>query len=811
PLAVDATVRDEWAPDFIVTNPANVTGLKTDGSVLLGSAVGQTPEHNATTPVITIKNNSLIDALPNTDMYRLLTIPSDLRTGTTKDWNANLTNEFALGQPGVQPEWAGFQYDPYLENHLQLRPDSLSIPFGSGLNNRDSYTLRMTSRLPAHQPDGPFASTLETKPTLQKEAGTGVIYWETNNIVGYQAGKDFRLDDINNSDAWDANENLYIDTRGDGIYRYGEATMAYGATDTRIFMDLNGNRVWDYGEPYYMTENSGDVASLDMTTPYKMVNPKVTVNKTNTTLRPVTTMADAGKIDARTTIRLPYIEPTVENVGNADVSSTTPGNWSGATDISPVGISPTHNTGGNAVDRNPDEINPYNLSSNAVTPNWSLPKSPAGSELDFRRPFTMPIMDEYRLAAGTYTGRFYWGSNDPMYFTMRIAETRLSQVVPDAALPPAFDTRSGGPAGWTNNLTGMESWPTSVVLPNGDLGVWVASNTPMAPATLPVPTTDTTIWYREARRLTASVLAIGATSITVDTTTAARVHGDNTGTGDLLILRKRPVLGETQVDPGAAPVYAVVQSVDTATGEITLTGAPMWVVPAADTVVEIMGHPWVPAVTANDMQAIRNALKDPNSPYTPPTVICTSPAVAPDGTGKFWLTFTVSAVRQITRNTQPNFIPTSYIAYKLFDPANPQTDGISWVGAPDSVTFPQRDKAIWLNGVAGQAVVIYEAGATGGRGLYAASTSDPTIGPWQMDIPLNAYTWSFTSVGRPQAWIEGANTLRLIFQATRADGNTDIYSGQLTANYDIAKNILSFTAQPLILPEAPNQSTGIIS
>ncbi|MEI7831643.1 MAG: PQQ-binding-like beta-propeller repeat protein, partial [bacterium] len=811
PLAVDATVRDEWAPDFIVTNPANVSGLKTDGSVLLGAAVGQTPEHNATTPVITIKNNSLIDALPNTDMFRLLTIPSDLRTGSPSNWNVNLIDEYALGKPGVQPEWAGFQYDPYLENHLPLRQNSLSIPFGSGLNNRDSYKLRISSSLPAHQSNGSFTTTQETKPTLLKEAGTGIIYWETNNIVGYQPGKDFRLDDINNSGAWDANEMLFLDTYGDGIYRYGEATMAYSATDTRIFMDLNGNRVWDYGEPFYMTENNGDVASLDMTTPYKVVSPNVTVTNTDTTLRPITTMADAGKIDARTTIRLPYLQPIVENAGNVSVSSATPGNWSGATDISPVGISPTHKAGGNATDRNADEINPYNLSTYSVNPNWALPKSPAGSELNFRRPFTMPIMDEHRLAAGTYTGRFYWGSNDPMYFTMRIAETRLSQVAPDATVPPAFDTRSGGPAGWTNNLTGMESWPTSAVLPNGDLGVWVASNTPLAPATLPSPTTDTTIWYREARRLTASVLAIGATSITVDTTTAALVHGDNTGTGDLLILRKRPVLGETQVDPGAAPAYAVVQSVNTTTGEITLTAAPMWVVPAAETVVEIMGHPWVPVVTANDMLTLANALKDPNSAYVPTPIICTSPAVTPDGTGKFWLTFTVSAVRQITRNTRSNFIPTSYIAYKLFDPANPQTDGIKWIGAPDSTTFPQRDKAIWLKNVDGQTVVIYEAGATGGRGLYAASTTDPTTGLWQMDIPLNAYTWSFTSVGRPQAWVEGGNILRLVFQASRADGNTDIYSGQLTGNWDGANNKMSFSAQPLILPEAPNQSTGIIS
>lgn len=804
PLAMDATVRDEWAPDFILINPVSVTGVASDGKVTLGTATGQTPGKTAITPVIGVKNDSLIDAQPNGDMFRLLTIPSDLRndTATPKNWNDTLTGEFALGQSHTNAEWNGFQYDPYLEFHLPMRSEALSVPFGSGLHNNDSFNLRLNTRLPAHQQEGNFATRAEVKPTLTN--ALGIIYWETNNLIDYQYGKDFRLDDINKNGAWDVNEMLYLDRNNNGVNDYGEPAVAYGATDTRVFMDLNGNRVWDFGEPFYMTANAMDIASLDMTTPNQLVNPTAVVNKITdaNSLRPVTPIVDGGKLDARTTIRLPFTQPLVENVGNSDITSTLPGNYTPDPVISLVGMSPRHNVGGTATNRTADELNPYTLQADTGS-SWTLPKSPAGSELDFRRPFAVPMLDEYRQPAGTYTGRLTWGSNDPMFVTMRIAETRLSQSAPDENVPPVFDARNGGPAGWTNNLTGMESWPTSAILANGDLGVWVASNTPLAPGVLPTTTTDTTIWYREARRRTAAVSAIGTTSVTVAPDIAAQVHGDNTGTGDLLVLRKRPVLGETEANPGAE--YAVVQSVDTTTGEITLTAPLAWTVAPVETVVEIMGHPWVPAVTANDLSAIRMALKDPNSAYTPTPIVCTSPAVTPDGTGKFHLTFTVAAVRQITNNGKVNYYPTSYIAYKLFDPASPQADGIAWVGAPDATTFPQRDKAIMLTGLVGNnSLAIYEAGATGGRGLYAASGG-------QLDIPLNTITWAFTSVGRPQAWVDSADTthtlVHLVVQGTRADGNTDIYYAR--ARFDPVK--MSLSALALKLPEAPDQRSGIIS
>jgi hypothetical protein len=458
------------------------------------------------------------------------------------------------------------------------------------------------------------------------------------------------------------------------------------------------------------------------------------------------------------------------------------------------------------------------------------PKTPAGSDRPLGRPVAVPLIAGFRQPSGTYIGTLALEahdgatvySTDAMRIALRVTETRVSQVEPGTSTPPAFDGTKQTVAGlrpWTNYLTGTETDPTAAPLAApfaGDLGMWVTSNTPIPTGVLadadlgkllPTATTDTTIWYRRAKRDVAEAMNINAAmrTISVDPNVhgalLARAHPEpeptRASSADLVILRHKP---DVRMG-GTAPTgewYGKLDGKNEVTGALTVIalGEPLenWTATADQTLVEIVGQPWVPAVTLQDLANVRASMKDPGNAADlgPATLTCSAPSVTKRTDDTFWLTFTVSGLRKVTVAGRTSVVPVSGLLCKAFDPANPTADspdgmalhaglGTGGVGAPAT----QYDRAALTQAVGAPMLLIAENGQQGARGLvYKYSEVAITTTPvWQptAPLPMSAINWAFTSVSRPQVWADSVNgaALNLIVQGRIADGNTDLYYARL--------------------------------
>jgi hypothetical protein len=844
-----AAVSTDWFPDFILTNPVGVT-IANDPApdvVDLGSSLA--PGHIASSSTVTVANasNWTMNA-----QQRFLISPVDLRNPSTWDFNDDLTaaNGYKFGVlPIAGPRWDGFHYDPYLEKHLRLNEAAMDLPRGVPLNPTQSADVHFTRQVPTHQFDG-----------------------------GYQSkGEDYTADlDLTSLGVKPSSNGGYV-----FIDNATEVPIALAASEMRIFLDTNGNQVWDKGEPYYL------VLPTLIADPIVNLNTGISPLGTSMGVSPVralhvpTQLFDLGRMASGMPGALSVLRRgTLENTGNQTISGAGINNGinengglgiqglstynvtTAATDpallnaLHRSGYSSVVYNGGNVSYRAITAVQPLALAPVRLPTDWTLFKSPAGASANYGRLFDFPLpVVDYQQPTGTYTGALNVPDSDSnevgSTLSLRVNESPLSMVVPGERTAtfdprPVFDASKQGGFAWTNYLTGTESWPTAMVLPgkdslgnpiNDDLGVWVASNTPLfngssehaqgdiAPNAILDPLTnkpietDTNIWFHRVKRLTTAVTGINATELTMPLTVARQVRdlvsctalGASPLTVDLIVLRN---IRSKATDP-ADVWYGYAQAVDVATGKVTVTALTKttWLHGPTETMVEILSHPWMPIMDGAMMDGLRLQLADPGvaGDKGPHPIRFTTPAVAPGAGNTQWLVWSVNAVQCITQNGKKDFHPFSYLAYKPFDMNNPSgkafPDGqaFKWMipatnqvkaGEPSVLTV--REKPVLLTasipvGVGG--LVIYEGGSDSVRGLYyayATSALDIAQPDWKIDVPISTINLAYTNVGRPQAWIdETSGKLCLIFQGRRvSDGNTDLYFAQFTINYDGAKKLL---------------------
>lgn len=788
-----AVIRDEWSPDVIVQNPVGMSGPTTvNGKSTLTVGSTAAPGHTATSPNVDVTNIWSAGVTPPPHA-RFLFSPGDLRDDLRTDWNAQLDAEqgYTFGAlPTAGVEWDGLRYDPFRENNITMPDDTLDLPQGLWLQPGQKMRIHITRRVPAHQAPGTFSTEIE--PTAV-----------------------FTFDDINGDGNWDRGERLY----------YGVVPVSPTLFDTRVYIDMNGNRVWDSGEPYYIPNAPSDYASRNTETLDKTSLGTALAISPATRLSLPKNVLELGGLPLGSPDRLPLENPVLVNTGNTVLGGAGLPSMSAATTLATTTADGTTigahadallRTGSPGVKlatglislRHVSEIQPYLLRPTFPT-GFSVLKSPAGAAHDYGRPFELPVSTGFRQPTGTYTGEVTVGGagvQDHFILSLRVRETCLSQTVPGLAQPPVFDYymhRSAAMQGWTNYLTGTESWPTAAVLTKGndDLGVWVASNTPLGDAPIaPTNTTDTNLWFRRPRHLTTAMTAIdqstlvatGQITVTVDPAVASLIRNRDDITSDLIILRVKPKIGVT---PDPTTWYGRVTAANTTTGALTLTslmGTTTWAAAATDSLVEMLSHPWIPVLSTTEMTALRARLADPGVVVDPgPTPIrCTMPAVTLDAARDPWLVWTVSGVRRVTQNGRVSTQPASFLAYKRFDPDDPNSAAnvASLIGTQDLTAFPLRENPLLLTTAKNlPGLVLYAAGTANARGLYYGCTRLPLTNPaWsKMDQPLGALNWTFSDVSHPQAWVDSdpatgdpvaqATGLNLVFQARSVDGNTDLY------------------------------------
>lgn len=617
PAAVSAgqEVRDEWSPDMVITNPVSVGGVAND-RLTLGNM--STPGNTATAGPIAVTNDSTNWGVnPSFPQYRFMLASPDLRVPSAGmyDYNKLLNSVSPFGVPSRTWEnWVDVHYDPYLESHITMGPDILDLPNGSALRGMEALKMRMARDVPNSQgaslnvndpnPDYNMYMSMQEEglsPIPLFDAANNCWYMDFNKNGVYDAGIDPRHDDKNGTNVIDAGDSWFLDFDLDGkptdkvepvlndingngridpgenfIFNVpGKPVLSLGKHGMQIYIDMNGNGVYDAGEPLYqynaIAPTSRDFAAWDAFTdmnanwPSELLAGMGVGPKTHVEMpAPV---IDFGRASLFSTMSNPQASPELRNAGNltlfgqklAATSSLAVANG-GAVQELPLdnfllntglaGVKYSTATGvtlRDIRDSQPFFFNPY------LFAGWMIPKNPVGEDRQLGRPMDLQLPGtDFRQPTNTYIGDAKVSVVDGLNRTdiasslisVRVHESDLSQVIPapypqtPASIDYSQPNASANTLNWTTALAGAASWPTEMVLTKRNAinagepdmpAVVVASNTPLLPAvfnrsapdyTLLMPTnnTDTNLWYRRVKhQLTVPVQNIpdGTTAIYV--------------------------------------------------------------------------------------------------------------------------------------------------------------------------------------------------------------------------------------------------------------------------------------------------------
>ena len=374
-----AIIRDEWSPDFVLTNPINVTGLDTNGNLSLGDM--SSPGNIATSPTVTVTSLANFGVNANNPQYRFIVKPIDLRVPMTYETLGTATNDVNTGI--VIPVSAPTLYKPldslYIYN-LGAADDATAVVVSVDLPNSTitvTPVVSVVKNAVIYRTTPDWNGMLDAAPgydfgktpsagtdwdgfrfdaysehhlsmgtdTLDRSIGPVLRNGEsmdvhvTRHVPNHQPASvngvlltgayatfpetlpplaNFLYDDINGNGQWDRGEPLYLQV---GLTKYH---LAPGAFDYRVFVDMNGNGIWDAGEPYYLVlPNSnpdfGSWAGPD--TPRSMasflgVAPQVAAQMNNT-------VVDLGRQQGGATYGLPDKMPSIANNGNTTLAGNT--------------------------------------------------------------------------------------------------------------------------------------------------------------------------------------------------------------------------------------------------------------------------------------------------------------------------------------------------------------------------------------------------------------------------------------------------------------------------------------------------------
>lgn len=829
------------------------------------------PDHVASSATIQVSNASKWSMDPTSLFNRAMLMPVDFRSMIpfTPSYAMMEQNGYAFGNtPSAGGIWNGFRYDPYTENHIGFNATALDAPKGTPLATGQGLDLHITRSVPIHQ--------------------SGSVVYDQNG-----ASTDLQYRSIVPTDV---QENLvrsryFYDGRwflGNNLYTEKSPCIAYGASQGKtgpfFFIDLNGNQVWDKGESYYAVLPAMDILP-------RKDQPFTAITDSNLTLKSMQGLlgvADDDKVQTqkanmnfgRTEVYTGYQQlrsmMNIENSGNISYGNNPDGKQTNVTlaltnpnVLFRTGYpSMIKNSNGQTVYRPLNELQPFVWNS-ASTVNWLLMKSPAGVDAPFWTAMHLAVNGVSKpLPTATYTGTVGLSSSRTLNMptntlaSIRVSENRISMAGPEFvqnANPdlndprPAYDMYNhitSWVAGqttlpWTNYLTGTEGWPAALPLGGtqlGDLGVWVASNTPQEnklfaagntpkPAgkderldMLPKANTDTNIWFHRVKNLTFAVESFNQNG---DLT--LKQQTELTNTNNVLYKASELIYTQANINNGDKSFADMVflrdtrKAVSDPSGEAygfaatvtdnTLTVQWVTALPAGITAqyasVEVLASPWMPVLSQQTLDTLRTSLylQDPTDQTGPTPMRCTTPSVTMydsdnNGASEIWLLWSINAVRKVTTNGKTDYKPLSYLAYAPFNINDPLATVPHWVMPPanqqapaNAVNLDVREKPVFLPGIAVTGpngavtynMVIYEGGIGSSRGLYMASCTNLVTGDWTIDVPLTVLNQGFMSTGNPQAWLSSDTNgplVNLVFQAKRFDGNTDLYYARIrvTAN-----------------------------
>jgi len=788
---------DEWKKDITVVNP--IVLLNDDGSLSTDSGKfdfeAAAPRNIKILP-FTVENKSNNNMSPWNLNFRLMFDDIFLRNQILTPSVESTMLESRFGKTdGRGSFWQGLRYDPFENNSVRFTRFNATQRRGLSISGHAVLSTGLVMPIASYHPQGAFST------------------------------QEYNIDDL----VFD-NGRWYIPApTNDGSYKYGRdiAVSPSSIASMRVFWDLNGDGVWQVGEPYYIKEGENTIAQMranvEEVKPISPSNPNAAIVK-NYGIHLTGPSHYSAKF-ARILLGNEGTRSVTLNTAiiGAQESVVAKDNISGSlatlnifgllsSRMQPVVSGNSNTTELFLNKRNELQWIPFNYN----IPDLLLFATPVGNEVSPDIAVDIPAFIDYRQPKGYYGGNVYTYFNGLIdgnahifneiegkhTITASIVESRESFSIPEEyqyietdALPPIKTAIDGREFNWVNYLNGNERDPVGVVIPDsgGTLGVFVISNTDDAGYTA---TTDSNIWYRQLRRersygaVTKLVPYQYGANPTVDavelslpigiankirTLQEAESIGASTDTIDLLILVKND--GNTKV-----PTYAYPLSVDLAKGTVV-------VVPFTNDAfnkdeiytIEIVSHPYINISDKLDIPlTLGSAFVSVNN---------SAPSVVVTADDKLRLSWTISGQYLDESGQRRNF---SYLATRMFDPNNPtDMSTFEWIvpkngGKGQALTTRQYVQNIPLYGMA-----VYEGVVENRHGLYFADIPTKVGANYRtssIDLPFYAINNAFLNVGRPQLWMDTLNgnennvagsKINMIFQAESTDGNTDLYYGRL--------------------------------
>ncbi len=375
---------------------------------------------------------------------------------------------------------------------------------------------------------------------------------------------------------------------------------------------------------------------------------------------------------------------------------------------------------------------------------------------------------------------------------MQVNKLSSEEVVSDCKIKPEFINEVKR---WKNYLDGAERNPTAMDINEDDTVVIVSSDTALSDTKPEENKVDTQLWIRHLKSIPITIIddiKAGDKKITLLPEEIVNIHAAIDTTSDIF---------EVKNHQGELQFTARIISADA--DSITLDRQIKDGISATDNVVTVIGAPWQPLLTNDEITEIEDRFSDPgddNNPIPHP-IRYEYPSINYNA-DRMYVVFTVSAVKRVTINGQPQYLPASYIVVKKSDSWGRGDGVLDWVesDAP-SERNNQRNAKSYPTLITGlpnlDKIIIYESGS---RGIFCALQN--LEGKWTTEIPFAEINASLDDITRARAWVEDneKNTrfFNMIFSATK-NGTSSLYYARYRSEYVNEK--LTFTLQPLTIAD----------
>jgi len=817
---------NEWESDIVIANPV----LMDDNDIIFDEGLPR----DITVKLVPVRNLSLVSM----DQYNVAShfvhdsvymLRNNLYNVAYEQSLASVIMNDRFGSSAYRGDfWEGFRYDEYANNTVLLGHRDINSMRGLILNSNNISNFVMTVPYAAYHPEGVFI-------TMPYDT-SGMYYDDGRYFLGSSTP-----------------------------YKYGEspAVVPISPASLRAFWDLNGDGQWQVGEPYYIYDEDNAIGYVSAIV--QPIGSSIEAIQTNITMpQSKYEISDASSLTARFA-NISFINEGTKITDNSSATSfiqaalnVYAANLNGTqTDMTLGGLLPSRIS---SIIRGSDSkyyVNPlmqlawipfnYGLADGAVY------IAPIGAET------VAPLVVPFGFYMNTKLPRGYYGADvkaqfgdtpvdDEATITAKVAEERISIVVPEQyhynnytnSVQLNLSVASDGLTfNWVNYLNGNEKDPTGIILPDSDgiLGVFVSSNSDVNRT--PDVSTDTHIWYRPTKRLNGEAVVKGYVQHPiVNTEYVVRIEvtpgvanqtrsllklpsAASNDTVDLIMLIRK----ENGVD---TPHYFYPIDVD-------ITNSTIDIVPFDEVYtdfsvnsgyrLEIVSHPFMNvtdlllAPSSSDLGLNYKGVLNHSNPSV--SVRLSNPA--DENSEKIiYLSWTVSGVYTDRDHNDRNF---SFIATKEFNPDDPDNmDTFQWIlPRGGGASYAMLNARVFSQNVPQYEVMLYEGILGSFHGLYYAGLPKMKDGAYvksDVDIPLSDINNAFTSIGRPQVWLDTKDgqeiqapdtKVNIIFQGETFDGNTDLYYARLAVDKDTREVSVDMIVDPSEISPISNDMRSVPS